>query len=84
MNADETLLKTMIRANPGVILLNKGTIIGNWNSKQLPAAAYFNGDLNSKQILSITKTSDKRLSIMLISFLGIALALAIKNKKKER
>ncbi len=27
---DETTLKTMIRANPGVMLLNKGTIIGKW------------------------------------------------------
>lgn len=28
---DGTTLKTMIRANPGVMLLNKGTIKGKWN-----------------------------------------------------
>ena len=28
---DPTVLKTMIRANPGLILLNKGTITGKWN-----------------------------------------------------
>ncbi len=28
---DETTLKTMIRANPGIIRLNKGTITGKWN-----------------------------------------------------
>ncbi len=29
---DETTLKTMIRANPGVIILNKGTVVEkkNW------------------------------------------------------
>ncbi len=28
---DETTLKTMIRANPGIIMLNKGTITEKWN-----------------------------------------------------
>lgn len=28
---DPTALKTMIRANPGLILLNKGTVVGKWN-----------------------------------------------------
>jgi ribosomal protein S6 len=29
---DETTLKTMIRANPGVVILNKGTVVEkkNW------------------------------------------------------
>ncbi len=28
---DGTTLKTMVRANPGLMMLNKGTIIGKWN-----------------------------------------------------
>ena len=28
---DKTTLKTMIRANPGLMILNKGTIKGKWN-----------------------------------------------------
>ncbi|MCF6212759.1 MAG: DoxX family protein [Flavobacteriaceae bacterium] len=28
---DETTLKTMIRANPGIIKLSKGTVVGKWN-----------------------------------------------------
>jgi len=28
---DETTLKTMIRANPGIMILSKGTVTGKWN-----------------------------------------------------
>ncbi len=32
---DETTLKTMIRANPGVMTLSKGTVTGKWNWKDI-------------------------------------------------
>lgn len=71
INADETMLKTVIRANPGLILLNKGTIIGQWHYSQLPPADYFNGDLNAKQISTLVEASSNRLSVMLICFVGL-------------
>ena len=36
-NLDETTLKTMIRSNPGVILLYKGTVMGKWHYNDLPS-----------------------------------------------
>ena len=34
-NMDETTLKTMIRSNPGVMLIRGGTILGKWHHRQL-------------------------------------------------
>ncbi|MCC8171747.1 MAG: DoxX family protein [Parabacteroides sp.] len=34
--ADETVLKTMIRSNPGLMLLKGGTILAKWSYSQLP------------------------------------------------
>jgi len=32
---DETTLKTIIRANPGIVILNKGTVKGKWNVRDI-------------------------------------------------
>jgi len=48
--ADETTLKTVIRANPGFVLLNKGTVMAMWSGRDLPEADKFTSDLNSLAI----------------------------------
>jgi len=35
-NTDQTVLKTMIRSNPGLILIKKGTIIRKWSKNDIP------------------------------------------------
>jgi hypothetical protein len=40
-SVDETTLKTMIRSNPGYILLRDGTIMGKWSKANLPDKEWF-------------------------------------------
>jgi len=36
LSADNTMLKTMIRANPGVVVLKQGNILGKYNVRDIP------------------------------------------------
>ena len=42
---DETALKTIVRANPGIVLLKKGVIIRKWHYQDLPSFQELQGDL---------------------------------------
>ena len=78
-NADETTLKTMIRSNPGLMLLKDGTIIGKWSHNALPQTDNLTAPL---QQLTIGKaqndsTTERLLIVLLTFFLPLsALTLA--------
>lgn len=36
--ADATVLKTIIRSNPGIALWKNGTVLGNWHHNDTPSA----------------------------------------------
>ena len=80
-NADETTLKTMIRSNPGLMLLKDGTIIGKWSHNALPQTDDLTAPL---QQLAIGKAQNdsttKRLLIVLLTFFLPLSALTLADR----
>ena len=80
-NADETTLKTMIRSNPGLILLKDGTIIGKWSHNALPQTDDLTAPL---QQLAIGKAQNdsttERLLIVLLTFFMPLSALTLADR----
>ena len=70
---DDITLKTMIRANPGLMLLQKGTVAGKWHYNDMPDAASLNPNLLSFSLQQQNeKSGNKIISILLLSFVFFA------------
>ena len=48
-SADETTLKTMVRANPGYLLLKDGIIVDKWSWANLPGREWFEKTVNENK-----------------------------------
>lgn len=71
--ADETTLKTVIRSDPGFILLHNGTVTAKWSYYNLPPIDEFAGDLNALAL----KTHATRKNRLVVASAVLALLLAI-------
>ena len=56
-SADETTLKTIVRSNPGYMLLKEGNIAGKWSWATLPSKEKFSSALEADQVEKMNKKS---------------------------
>lgn len=55
--ADEITLKTIVRSNPGYMLLRDGNIIGKWSWATLPPKENFVNEMTADQVQKMTRQS---------------------------
>ena len=86
LNADETLLKTMIRANTGLIVLKDATIVGKWSAADLPRDEQLHSSLEASSSLSISPEilTSRRLVAVLCMFLPMLMLIAVDRKHWRR
>jgi triosephosphate isomerase len=86
--ADEITLKTIVRSNPGYMLLKEGDIAGKWSWATLPAKEKFTSDMQADQVEKMNKKSPV-LIVYSVALSAIVLVLLIssffkrKNRKSE-
>ena len=78
---DETTLKTIIRSNPGLLLLKEGVILAKWHYNDLPEIEELSQPLLSMVITKARKRHERTLAIfsILVIFLGISVFEITRN-----
>lgn len=79
LQADEILLKTMIRANPGLILLKDGTVIGKWSKSDMPRDGQLMVAVEDNVDMQITShdIKERQMKVALWMFLPLLLLIVI-------
>lgn len=74
LSADGTMLKTLVRSNPGLVLLHNGTIMKKWGQNELPLETDLDVAIATVDQVDLSKSPMSRLLSVVLIFLVIPLA----------
>lgn len=80
-SADEITLKTIVRSNPGLILLNKGIIIDKWHYNDIPKISEVKTNITAQTISKYKNKSDNFYILLLIITGGLMISLYLLARK---
>ncbi len=81
---DEITLKTMIRSNPGLMLLKEGTIVNKWHYRDLPKGEGLQLPLNESSLGQIPPENDLPEMLILVGIFVIPLGILFMFSNKHR
>jgi uncharacterized membrane protein YphA (DoxX/SURF4 family) len=81
-STDETTLKSMVRAHPGVMLLYHGTVVGKWNANDLPSTGFFSRQPLAADINALRQDGNTNLkwAFIFATLVAMLLMVIINNK----
>lgn len=86
LQADDIMLKTMIRSNPGLIVLKDATIIGKLSAADMPRDEHLNVPMERNKSIEVTarELEARRISMALWMFFPLLLLVIIDENLKNK